>query len=79
MYERIANLSGKSMLPASLLLTGWLAMDWVLDLRKDSDINTHELSNQKVHQVNILKKLDRNNERLARIEVAIEFIKTRLK
>lgn len=78
MTENLLKMSNTVMLPASFIVAGWFGINWVLDIKKDTEINAMEISSQKAKQQKIIDKLDRSNERLAKIEEALMFIKDKL-
>jgi uncharacterized protein YydD (DUF2326 family) len=79
MTDKLLGITNRAMLPAGVVVACWFGTAWILDLKKTTDINTLELANQKSNQEKIINKLDTSGERLARIEEAIQFIKSRLR
>ena len=77
--DKILEITNKTMLPASLIVVGWLGIAWVIDVKKSVDLNASEIETHKVYQTKIIEKLEKNGERLARIEASIEFIRNKIK
>ena len=79
MSDNIWEIGNRTMVPASLIVAAWFGIDWLLGIKNQTDQNALAVTDQKSNHEKIIDKIEKNNERLARIEESIIYIKERLK
>ena len=64
---------------ACVMHSGLIFIASCLSIKKTTELNARAISEHKESQKEVLGKLDRNNERLAKIEEALVFLRETLK
>jgi len=76
---KIMSITNRTMIPISFVGAIWFGSSWLIGVKNLADTNAKELQEHKSATERIIEKLDRNNERLARIEEKLKHIHGRLR